>query len=80
VSSDSVDATKESWDGEPRIVSGQRAERVNSRGQIVWQSTDNGYTAPAGIALDTAREGAPRLWVSSVLRVDAFDPIGADRH
>jgi hypothetical protein len=80
VSSNSVDAIKEGRDGELWIVSGQRAERVNSRGQIVWQSTDNGYTAPAGIALDTALEGAPRVWVSSVLRVDAFDPVGADRH
>jgi hypothetical protein len=61
--------------GDTWIVSGQRAARVRANGRAVWQSTDNGYTAPAGLALDMVHEDGPRLWVSSVWRIDGFDDV-----
>jgi hypothetical protein len=42
---------------------------------LLLLSRTNGYTAPAGLALDTGHEDAPRLWVSSVWRIDGFDDV-----
>ena len=54
------------------IVTGQRAEGISSSGKLCWQSTDNGYTSPAGIAFDAGNDDEARLWVTSVRRADAF--------
>ena len=72
VSSASIDAVRTGRDGNIWVVTGQRAERVDSKGRVTWQSTDNGYTAPAGLVLDAGNEGMRSIWVSSIWRVDGF--------
>lgn len=67
-----MDAIQAGGDGQVWIVSAQRAECVSAKGQVLWRSTDNGYTAPAGLAIDASNEEQARLWVSSVWRVDGY--------
>jgi hypothetical protein len=72
VSSASIDAVRTGHDGDMWVVTAQRAEHVDSKGRVTWQTTDNGYTAPAGLALDAGNEETSGVWVSSVWRVDGF--------
>jgi hypothetical protein len=79
VSSAPVDAIQAGGDGQVWIVSAQRAQCVNSKGQVLWSSTDNGYTAPAGLTIDASNEDLARVWVSSVWRVDGYRVGDFDR-
>jgi ligand-binding sensor domain-containing protein len=79
VATASVDAIQAGGDGQVWIVSAQRAECVSAKGQVLWRSTDNGYTAPAGLAIDASNEEQARLWVSSVWRVDGYQVGDFDR-
>jgi hypothetical protein len=81
VATASVDAIQAAGDGRVCIVSGQRAECVSDKGLVLWKSTDNGYTTPAGLVIDASNEEQARLWVSSVWRVDGYQvgDFGQDR-
>jgi len=73
VSAYPVDAIGKGRGGSIWIVSGFRAARARADGRVEWQSTDNGYTEPAGLLVDGGHGHGPRLWVSSMWRVDGFD-------
>jgi len=79
VATASVDAIRAGSNGEVWIVSAQRVECVSTKGQVLWKSTDNGYTTPAGLEIDASNEDQARLWVSSVWRVDSYQVGDFDR-